>query len=122
MHHHVAARICPPENGHTSDAGQGLLEKLQSFPAELVGRGRHTCYIAAGPREAGHKPGFDGIGHPRHDNGYRCSNFFCRLSGGRIHGQDDVHPETDQLAGKGCEARAISPALRVSQTMFWPRT
>ena len=85
-----------PDHGHPPGSGQCLFHNFQIF---LIGFGRKKGQagdVAPWSRKTCNQSRPHRIGRDRDDNrdGPRC--FFGGLGGRRIHGDDDVHLETDE--------------------------
>src|SRR5262245_16453138 len=98
-----------PKDRHCSQAGQRLLQKLDSLSTDLVGHGGNSGDVSAGPGQAGDEPGADWVGDPRHDNGDCLCEVLCCEGSRRVDGEDDVHLCLREFTGQGLQS--IIPTL-----------
>ena len=92
-----------PEDGHTGDAGEYVLEELQLFPDEFGAHDGQSGDVATGPGEAGDEAAPHRIAHAYHHNGDRRGRVLGGQSRWRPLRHDDIHLETDQLGREGRE-------------------
>src|SRR6516162_4686726 len=103
------ARCCRcPDDRHAGEAGNGVLEYLESLAAQVrpkVGKARN---IATWPGKTSDKARANRIGILRHDNRYRGSRFLGVMRGRRALSDDHAYPQTDQFVCKRAETVGLS--------------
>src|SRR6516162_972099 len=103
------ARCCRcPDDRHAGEAGNGVLEYLESLAAQVrpkVGKARN---IATRPGKTSDKASANRIGILRHDNRYRGSRFLGVTRGCRALSDDHAYPQTDQFVCKRAETVGLS--------------
>src|SRR5262249_53119521 len=86
-----------PEDGHAGEFRNSLLQKFQSFPAYLWGKGRQSSNVSSRSCKASDESVGNGVANLRHDNGNRSCRFFGGTGCCRTTRDDDIHLETHQL-------------------------
>src|SRR5215471_20378766 len=86
------------EDGHPSDAGNGLLEQLQHFPTEGPrDRPGYPCDVAAWPRQCLNELGRNWINNRQDNNRDRRSRLLGGVDPWCTRRNDDVNPALDEL-------------------------
>src|SRR5215470_15366762 len=94
-----------PENGHSNELRNRLLEQCQPFAAQARLVEKYPCDVPAGPGKAGGEPGRDRItfkvdGYDRKGSGHTLHG----LNGARSTRDNHVNATLHQVGGEGREA------------------
>src|SRR5574337_2226370 len=102
-----------PQDAHPGDRGDGFLEQLQLFGAQVRGEEGEPRDVPAWPRQVPDETGSHGIGNDHHDNGERLRRVLGREGRWRRMRNNDVNLEAHQFSREVCKPLGLpcSPSV-----------